>query len=137
MQPPDAAPPDAPIIPAEQASAEALLEETIPQLDEILGPAEQRARAMLESEQALRLVRRRYEQTADPELRGELAAEALVHVERQLALTNEQRRQLDTAEAKLWARQNRLEGILISTRGSDWWRERRKAARTQAAAERL
>ena len=67
-----------------------------------------------------------------PELQGELAAEALVDVERQLQVTREQRRQLDSTEAKLWARQNRLEGILIQARGSAWWRERRNAARTEA-----
>jgi hypothetical protein len=104
--------------------------ETIPQLREILGPAEETARGMLEAEEALQLVRRRFAHTEDPEVQGELAAEALVHVERQMQLTHERRRQLDSVEAKLWARQNRLEGFLIHTRGSAWWHERRNAART-------
>jgi hypothetical protein len=99
------------------------------QMREILGPAEETARAMLEAEEALRLVRRRFEQTEDPELKGELAAAALELVERQLELTRERRRRLDSSEAKLWARQNRLEGFLIQARGSDWWHARRKAAR--------
>jgi hypothetical protein len=51
-------------------------------------------------------------------VQGELTAEALAHVERQLELTHERRRQLDSIEAKLWGRQNRLEGFLIHTRGS-------------------
>ena len=93
---------------------------------EILGPAKETARSMLEAEEALHLVRQRFEQTEDPEARAELAAEALDHVERQLQLTGEQRRRLDSAEAKLWARRNRLEGFLIRARGSAWWHARRK-----------
>ena len=89
---------------------------------------------MLEAEEALRLVRQRFEQTADPEEQAELAAEALEHVERQLELAGERRRQLDSAEAKLWARQNRLEGLLIHARGSAWWHARRKRARPQTGA---
>ena len=61
------------------------------------------------------------------------AVEALEHVERQLQLTHERRRQLDSIEAKLWARQNRLEGFLIHTRGSAWWHARRTTARAGAA----
>jgi hypothetical protein len=118
---------------ADQALGQAPLGETIPRLSDILGPAEEAARAMLEAEEALRLARQRFEQTEDPELQGELAAEALRHVERQLELTRERRRRLDSAEAKLWARQNRLEGFLIHARGSAWWHTRRDAARTKAA----
>jgi hypothetical protein len=90
----------------------------------------QTARGMLEAEEALRLLRQRFEHTEDPELQGELAAEALEHVEHQLQLIGDQRRQLDSTEAKLWARQNRLEGFLIHARGSDWWHARRNMART-------
>jgi hypothetical protein len=111
--------------PAEEGAAAAALGETIPQLREVLGPAEQTARGMLEAEDALHLVREQFEQTVDPEVRGRLAAEALEHVERQLELTRERRRQLDSIEAKLWGRQNRLEGFLIHTRGSAWWHARR------------
>jgi hypothetical protein len=111
--------------PVVQGAAEAALGKTIPQLREILGPAEETARGMLEAEDALHFVRQRFEQTEDPEAQGELAAEALEHVERQLNLTRERRRQLDSIEAKLWARQNRLEGFLIHTRGSAWWHARR------------
>jgi hypothetical protein len=130
MQTRDVEPPVAPTALADEGGAEASLGETIPQLREILAPAEKTARAMLEAEQALRVVRQRFEHTGDPNVRGELAAEALGHVERQLQLTREQRRQLDSAEAKLWTRQNRLEGFLIHTRGSDWWHARRNTART-------
>ena len=87
---------------------------------------------MLEAEEALRLVCQRFEQTEDPNVRAELAAEALEHVERQLELTRERRRELDRTEAKMWAKQNRLEGFLIQTRGSAWWHSRRDAAATQA-----
>jgi DNA helicase IV len=92
---------------------------------DIVGPTEDAARGMSDAEEALRIVRQAFEQTEDPERRGELAAEALNHVERQLQLTREWRRQLDSAEAKLWARQNQLEGFLIHTRGSAWWHARR------------
>jgi hypothetical protein len=110
----------------DEGAVEAALEETIPQLREVLGPAEETARGMLEAEDALHLVRQRFAQTVDPEVQGELAAEALEHVERQLELTRGRRRQLDSIEAKLWGRQNRLEGFLIHTRGSAWWQARRE-----------
>jgi hypothetical protein len=116
----------------DEGAADAPLGETITRLREILDPAEQTARSMLEAEEALRLVRERFEHTEDPELQGELAAEALDHVERQLQLTGERRRQLDGIEAKVWARQNRLEGFLIRTRGSAWWHAHRKRVRTGA-----
>jgi len=111
--------------PVAEGAADAALGETIPQLREVLGPAEESARGMLEAEDALHLVRQRFAQTVDPEEQGELAAEALEHVERQLKLTHERRRQLDSIEAKLWGRQHRLEGFLIHTRGSAWWHGRR------------
>jgi hypothetical protein len=117
--------------PAVQGAAEAALGETIPQLLEILGPAEETARSMLEAEDALHLVRQRFEQTTDPEERGELADQALEHVERQLELTHVRRRQLDSIEAKLWGRQHRLEGFLMHTRGSTWWHARRAQNRSR------
>ena len=126
MQARDSQPQGAPTAPVAEGAAHALLGERTSQLREILGPAEETARSMLEAEEALRVVRERFEQTDDPEARAELAAEALNHVERQMQLTHEQRRQLDSAEAKLWARQNRLEGFLIHARGSAWWHARRK-----------
>jgi hypothetical protein len=125
MQAREAEPRLAPTASVNEGAAEAPLGETIPQLREILGPAEESARGMLEAEEALRLVHQRFEQTEDPEVLGELAAEALEHVERQLQLTHERRWQLDSIEAKLWARQNHLEGFLIHTRGSAWWHARR------------
>ncbi len=97
----------------------------IPQLGDLLGAAQQTARAILESEQALRVVRNRFERTDDPGAQEELATEALDQVERQLELTRERRRHLDSVEGKLWARRNRLERFLIGARGSGWWRERR------------
>jgi hypothetical protein len=126
MQAHDAEPQVAPTAPVDEGAAHALLGERTSQLRGILGPAEATARSMLEAEEALHLVRQRFEQTEDPEARAELAAEALDHVERQLQLTGEQRRQLDSTEAKLWARRNRLEGFLIHARGSAWWHARRK-----------
>ncbi len=121
-------PPVVPTAPAGETAADAALAEMTPQLREVLGPLEQTARRMLEAEDALQLVRRRFEQSADPEEQGELAAEALEHVERQLELTSERRRQLDSIEAKLWGRHNRLEGYLIQKRGSAWWHARRAHA---------
>lgn len=115
----------APTAPVVKGAAEAALGETSPQLREVLGPAEEIARDMLEAEDALQLVRQRFTQTVDPEAQGELAAQALEHVERQLKLAHERRRQLDGIEAKLWGRQHRLEGFLIHTRGSAWWHARR------------
>jgi hypothetical protein len=115
----------APLAPVEDDAVEAALGETNPRLRQVLGPAEQSARGMLEAEDALELVRQRFHETVDPEEQAELAVEALEHIERQLALTHERRRQLDSIEAKLWGRQHRLEGFLIHTRGSAWWHARR------------
>jgi len=120
--------------PGDEGAAALPLGETVPHLREMLGPAEETARGMLEEEEALRLLRQRFEHSEDPEVQGQLAAEALVHVERQMQLTHERRRQLDSIEAKLWARQNRLEAFLIHTRGSAWWHARRNRARMETAA---
>ncbi len=117
----------------DEGAAGALLGEATPQLREILDRAEQTARGMLEAEEALRLVRERFEETEDPELQAELAAEALDQVERQLQLIGGRRRQLDSTEAKLWARQNRLEGFLIHKRRSAWWHAHRNRGRTEAS----
>jgi hypothetical protein len=125
MQAREVEPPLASRAPADGGALEAALGEMTAQLREVLGSAEQTARGMLEAEEALRLVRERFARTVDPEEQGELAAEALEHVERQMELARERRRQLDGIEAKLWGRQNRLEGFLIHTRGSAWWHARR------------
>jgi hypothetical protein len=133
MQVRDVEPPVAPTALADQGTTETHPWSDDPAAEgEILGRAEETARRMLEAEEGLRLVRQRFEHTEDPELQGELAAEALEHVERQVQLTNERRRQLDSTEAKLWARQNRLEEYLIHTRGSAWWHARRNTGRTEA-----
>jgi len=80
---------------------------------------------MRAAEEALELVRGRFEYAEDPAERDGLAAEALDCVERQLNLARERRRQLDSVEAKLWARRNRIERLLIHARGSGWWRAHR------------
>ncbi len=134
MQRRDAEPRVATTAVADEDVAEAPLAEPVPQLSAMLAPAQGTARGMLEAEEALGLLRQRFEHTDDPQLQGQVAAEALDQVERQLQLTHEQRRQLDSAEAKLWARQNRLEGFLIHTRGSAWWHARRNAAWMKAVA---
>jgi hypothetical protein len=59
---------------------------TVPRVTELVGQAQEAARGMVEAEDALRLVREHFERTDDPEARGELTAEALDHVERQLRL---------------------------------------------------
>jgi hypothetical protein len=90
----------------------------------LLDPEQESAGAIVEAEEALRVVRERFERTEDPELQGELAVDALGHVERQLKLTRERRRALDRVEGKLWARRNRIERFLIQRRGSTWWHSR-------------
>jgi hypothetical protein len=110
--------------------------QAVSRVAELVGVAQESARGMIEAEDALRLARQRFERAEDPHVRGELAAEALDHVERQLRLTRERRQQLEGIEGGLWARRNRLERFLIHTRGRAWWHERRKsgasAGRSQA-----
>jgi hypothetical protein len=108
--------------------------ETLPRVSELLGRAQETARGMAEAEDALRLVQERFEHTQDPDLQGELAAEALDQVERQLQLTRERRQGLDSIEGKLWTRRNRLERFLIHTRGRAWWHARRNPAQRRALA---
>jgi hypothetical protein len=106
---------------------EAVVGQRTPQVSGLLGAAHEAAREMLEAEDALHLVRQRFEQAEDdPETQGELASEALEQVERQLGLTRARRQQLDSIEGKLWARRNRLEHFLIHTRGRAWWRARHR-----------
>jgi hypothetical protein len=131
MQPPDR---ESRSPAARNGADQAPLEDTAAQLTEMLGPSEETARGMLEAEGALRLVRQRFEHSEDPQQQEELAAEALDHVERQLQLLRDRRRQLDSAEAKVWARQSRLEGFLIKTRGSAWWHARRESVRGKAVS---
>jgi hypothetical protein len=95
---------------------------------ELAREAQEAARGMDEAEDALRVVCEHFERTDDTEARGELAAEALDHVERQLRLTRHRRQGLDSIEGKLWARRNALERFLIHTRGRAWWRARRSLA---------
>jgi hypothetical protein len=109
---------------------QAVADATIPNLKALLDGAQQTARDILEADQALRLVRVRFERAGNPEARGELAAEALDHVDRQLELTRERRQALDRVEGTLWARRNRLEQFLIQTRGIDWWHARRDTSRS-------
>jgi hypothetical protein len=89
---------------------------------------------MVEVEDALDLLRGRFEQTQDPEVQAELAAEALAEVERQLNLTRGRRHELDSIEGKLWARRNRLERFLIHMRGRAWWHARRSLGKTDELA---
>jgi hypothetical protein len=96
---------------------------------ELLAGTHEAARGMLEAEEALGVLRERFEGTEDADTRAELAAEALEYVERQLNLTRERRQALDGIEGKLWSRRNRLERLLIHARGRDWWHARREAAR--------
>jgi hypothetical protein len=87
----------------------------------MLDAEQESGRAMLEAEDALQVVRERFELTEDPEVRGELAASALEQVDRQMELTRERRQNLDGFEGRLWTRRNRLEGFLIQARGTAWW----------------
>lgn len=92
-------------------------------------------RKLIEAEEALRLLRERFEAVEDPQVQGELAAEALDHVERQLDLTRQRRRHLDGAEAKLWSRRNQLERFLIETKGAAWWQARRHPQQPQTPGQ--
>jgi hypothetical protein len=115
---------------------DAAMGETRTRVSELLGRAQKTARGMAEAEDALRLVRERFQQTQDPQLREDLAAEALDQVERQLELTRERRQGLDSIEGTLWTRRNRLERFLIHARGRAWWRARRGPAQAETAASR-
>jgi hypothetical protein len=81
---------------------------------------------------ALALLRRRFEDTEDPETRAELAARALELTERQLDLARTERQRLDSREGRLWSMRNQLERFLIEARGRDWWRARRDRSRAAA-----
>jgi hypothetical protein len=105
-----------------------------PRVRELLGVAQEASRGMLEAEDALGVLRERFEQVEDPGAQGDLADEALGEVERQLSLTRGRRHQLDSIEGRLWARRNRLERFLIHTRGLDWWHARRAQGQPQALA---
>jgi hypothetical protein len=106
--------------------------EAIPGLSDLLRVTQETARDFLEAEEELRRVAQRSEHAEDNDAQGELAVEALRHVERQLKLTRERRRKLDSVEGKLWARRNRLERFLIHVRGSDWWHARGNLPQPQA-----
>jgi hypothetical protein len=121
--------------PAEHGAADPFSEATAAQrplpVRGLLGKAQESARGMVEAEDAFSLAREIFQRTEDRQAQAELAAEALDHVERQLTLTRERRQGLDSIEGKLWARRNRLERFLISTRGREWWHARRNPAQAQ------
>jgi hypothetical protein len=100
---------------------------------ELLAAGKDSVPDVLDDDEALRLMRQRFEHTQDPEAQGELAAEALDYIEHKLQLTRERRRELEGVEGTLWARRNRLERFLIHTRGIGWWRARRNLPQPQAA----
>jgi hypothetical protein len=138
MQVREVKPQMAAMAPSEDGATEAFSEvpagQTAPRVMELLAMVQETARGMLAAEDALRVVRERFQRTEDPELRGELAAKGLEYVERQLRLTRERRQQLDGIEGTLWARRNRLERFLIHTRGRAWWRARHDPGRAEALA---
>jgi hypothetical protein len=104
-----------------------------PGLRELVAVSYDTGRGILEAEEALGLLQQRSQSTGDKVEQGELAAQELDHVERQLNLARERRRQLDSVEGKLWARRNRLERFLIRTRGSAWWHARPKRSQAGGA----
>ena len=103
-------------------------------LEDLLGGVQDAARAMLEAEESLGLLRERFDHSQDQAAQGELAAQALDQVERQLELTRQRRQQLDSIEGRLWDRRNRIERFLIDARGRAWWRARRDRARAATIA---
>jgi hypothetical protein len=110
--------------PGEQPSREAA-GGGVDRLREMIVVGQATTRGMIEAEEALDLVRQRFERTRDADTRGDLAVQALEQVERQLELTRERRRLLDGVEGTLWSRRNRLERFLIHARGAVWWQEHR------------
>jgi hypothetical protein len=80
---------------------EAAVGQSTPRLRGLPDVAPETAPGMLEAEDALRLLRERFEHTDDPEAQGELAVQALDQVERQLSLARGRRQQLDSIEGKL------------------------------------
>jgi hypothetical protein len=87
------------------------------------------ADAVREADEALALLRSRFEHAQDPTVRGQIADEALGLVESQLSVARDWRGQLDSFEGSLWARRNRIERFLIRSRGREWWRARRDGTR--------
>jgi hypothetical protein len=124
--------------PAEEGAtdpfSEAAAGHAVAPMREMFALAQERARRMLEAEDALRSVGERYQRAEDPEVRAELAVEGLDCVERQLSIARGRRQQLDSIEGNLWARRNRLERFLIHTRGRAWWHAHRKPAEPEAFA---
>jgi hypothetical protein len=120
---------------ASTASGPAAAAHAAVRVQELHGASQETARAMLEAEERLALLREQFERTADPAVQGELADEALAQVERQLTLARQRRSRLDGLEGTLWARRNRLERFLIHTRGRAWWRARRELARGRGPAD--
>jgi hypothetical protein len=111
---------------------EAPARDTLAPMRELPHLSRQTEETMSETESSLRALRQRFDRTQDPRLRGELAVEALEHVEGELRLIRSRRHELDSIEGTLWARRNRLERFLIQARGREWWRAWRARARPEA-----
>jgi DNA-binding transcriptional MerR regulator len=77
-------------------------------LKQLLGLSLDAVRGLLEAEDARRLLRERFQRTADPDERLEIIVEAIGHVERQLELVRARRRELDKLERELTDRRRRL-----------------------------
>lgn len=93
---------------------------------EMLAAGEAASLEILEVENALRDLRDRAGRADGGHLHGELAVQALEHVEHELELVRTRRWALDGLESRMWGRRNRLERELIAERGTAWWRAHRR-----------
>jgi len=85
-------------------------------LKNLLGLSLDELRGLLEADEARRLLRERWQRTDDPGERREIVAEAIGHVERQLALVRARRTEIDKLEAELADKRRKLRDRLAKLR---------------------
>jgi DNA-binding transcriptional MerR regulator len=77
-------------------------------LKDLLGVSLDQLRELVAAEDARAAIRAEYERTEDPQRRRELLEQALVHLDRQLALVSARRAEIDALEAELRDRRERV-----------------------------
>jgi MerR family transcriptional regulator, repressor of the yfmOP operon len=81
-------------------------------LKELLGLSLEAVRGMLAAQDARRLLRERFQRSADPAEQRRILHDALGHIANQLALVRERRAQLESFEQELCAKQERARQLL-------------------------
>jgi DNA-binding transcriptional MerR regulator len=81
-------------------------------LRDLLGVSLEELKELVEAEEARAELRAQFESTDDEGVKRDIAARALPHVERQLALVRERREALDRLEAELVDKQTRIRARL-------------------------